>query len=154
MGYAVTDTSNTEADFRDVKFMTATEKFLTLRQWVRLLDSGFNVDQWAKSPRVYHHLMQHCGHIAHYDAGGFYHAQFAAPEDRVRFMTDFLRDADSGRFEWGAGADYADLNALMALALKERFKMLNALAVDAMTENRRNEVARLEREIEGLTGGR
>lgn len=152
MQYTVTDKSYSEADFTDVQYMTAREKMLTFRQWVRFLDSGMSIDQWAKSKRVYHHLMQHCGHIAHYDAGGFYHAQFAQPEDRVQFLGYVMRDESAGFGGRRSLPDYQDLNDAMRAALTERHKVLNALAGDAMVENRRHEVARLEREIAGLTG--
>jgi len=153
MSYRITADSYTEADFADVQFMTAKQKMLTFRQWVKFLDSACSFEQWLKSRRVYDHLHLHCGHIAHYDIAGFYHAQFAQPEDRMRCLGYVLRDQSAGFGGRMSTPDYADLNAAMRAALEERWKGLNVLALDAATENRRNEVARLEREIEELTGG-
>lgn len=154
MGYSITDKSFTEADFTDVQFMTAAQKMLTFRQWVRFLDSACSYDQWVKSKRVYEHFHQHCGHIAEYDIHGFYHAWWAQPETRMQALGYVLRDESAGFGGRRSLPEYQDLNDAMRAALEERFRGLNVLAGDAMIENRRNEVARLEREIEGLTGGR
>ena len=61
-------------ELTDTNFMTAKEKAQVLRQWERFLKGGCQAKDFTEA--LYHHLMQHCMFIAHYDRGGFYATYF------------------------------------------------------------------------------
>lgn len=66
-------------EFKDTKFMTAKEKQTVIRAWERFLKNGCKPNDFTKA--LYHHLINHCSFIAHYDLGGFYSTYFSEPED-------------------------------------------------------------------------
>src|SRR5207245_10219143 len=49
--------------FRDAEFMSAREKALVLKAWVRFLKNGLREEDF--SDRLYTHLINHCSFIAH-----------------------------------------------------------------------------------------
>lgn len=106
--------------FQDVKFMSAKEKELVLKQWIRFIRGGF---QWKQfTDRLYEHLHLHCSFIAHYNRLGFYETYFENPEDTARFISQFDRDKgclsiEIGMDYWISG-DYADLNQALCEALE------------------------------------
>jgi hypothetical protein len=113
--------------FTDSKFMSAEEKAKVLRAWERFLKGGCQKEQFSKA--LYHHLMQHCGFIAHYDLNGFYGTYFEHGDDTVRFLSQFdIRNAELSQpggeivlmpqnVEYGSRqwytADYDDVNKAM-----------------------------------------
>jgi hypothetical protein len=107
----------TPESFTDVKFMTAVEKAKIANAWQRLLASNFAWPQFSKA--VYQHLTLHCSHIAHYDRGGFHHEWFSGGLGRARFIERFKDNFESGRFSWGAGSDYSDLQEVLYKHLVE-----------------------------------
>lgn len=107
-------------EFRDVEFMTAKEKELVLKQWITFVKNGFQLKHFTKG--LYHHLMQHCSFIAHYDRGGFYSTYFERPEDTVRFLAQFDLDeggesTEYGGIGWRQREDYTDINTAMCRAI-------------------------------------
>ncbi len=107
--------------FKDVKFMTAREKEQVLKAWELFLKNGCKAEHFTE--RLYHHLMQHCSFIAHYDRAGFYDTYFANGGDTAHFLTQFDRtkgcvSVEYGMTYWIGGgndvcAEYYDINNAM-----------------------------------------
>ena len=102
--------------FTDAKFMTAQEKRRVLQAWETFLKNGCRREGFTKA--LYHHLMQNCMFIAHYDQGGFYQTYFANGEDTAHFLTQFDRSKGCVSVEYGTlfdwiEGDYADINNAM-----------------------------------------
>ena len=101
----------------DSKFMPAAEKSKVLKQWEGFLQSGCLKVKFTKP--LYHHLMQHCSFIAHYDIHGFYDTYFEEGDDTVRFLSQF--DDRNGiplsveyhMTYWITDEDYYDINGEM-----------------------------------------
>ena len=100
--------------FTDVKFMTAKEKKLVLKNWKSFLKHGLKKQHFTK--RLYNHLHLHCGYIAHYDIHGFYSTYFEAGQDTERFFEHFCTYTKAN---FGANSDYDDLNAAMRQIYEE-----------------------------------
>ena len=107
---------------KDTQFMSAQEKEKVLRQWELFLKSGLSKDKFTKS--LYHHLIQHCSFIAHYDLHGFYATYFEEGEDTARFLSQFdtrkgiPRTIEYGDASWLCGGNdvcqqYYDINTAM-----------------------------------------
>lgn len=105
---------------RDTQFMSAAEKEKVLRQWKSFLASGL---QWEKFTKpLYHHLIQHCSFIAHYDRSGFYATYFQEGDDTAHFLSQFdgrkavrsgiPKSVEYGMTWWVSG-DYVDINMAM-----------------------------------------
>ncbi len=73
--------------FRDSEFMSAGEKLLVQKAWVRFLKNGLRRQDF--SDRLYQHLINHCGFIAHYSRAGYYATYFENGEDTTRFLSQF-----------------------------------------------------------------
>lgn len=101
--------------FTDTKFMPAKEKERVLRAWESFLKNGCRPQDFTEA--LYHHLMQHCSFIAHYDRRGFYDTYFVEGEDTAHFLTQFDRSKGCQSVEYGATywltGDYADINNAM-----------------------------------------
>jgi hypothetical protein len=101
--------------FRDVQFMSAAEKAATLRAWMRFLKGGLQFGQFTKG--LYHHLIQHCNLVAHYNRAQFYGHYFEDGDATALFLSQFdvrgpcLPVEYGGRY-WLTG-DYDDLNRAM-----------------------------------------
>lgn len=104
-------------EMRDVKFMSAKEKEKVLKQWELFIKSGCLKSKFSQA--LYHHLMQHCSFIAHYDLHGFYATYFEQGDDTVHFLSQFdtrngiPRSIEYGMTYWYTDADYGDINAEM-----------------------------------------
>jgi len=104
-----------EYRFQDVQFMSAAEKKTTLRAWVRFLKNGLRSQDFTKG--LYHHLIQHCSFIAHYNRAGFYAHYFESGDSTVHFLSQFdprgpCLSVEYGYRGWLSG-DYSDLNLAM-----------------------------------------
>ncbi len=104
--------------FSDEQFMSATQKQKVLRAWMRFLESGCKKNQFTQD--LYHHLIQHCSFIAHYDRHGFYSVYFERPTAEIfRFFDQFDPQkpgisAEYGTTHWlSPHTTGADLNAAM-----------------------------------------
>jgi hypothetical protein len=101
--------------FSDSQFLSAAEKQLVLKAWVRFLRKGLRYADFTK--RLYEHLHLHCSFIAHYNRMGFYQTYFEQGEDTVRFLSQFdlrgeCRSVEYGGTWWLQG-EYADLSGAM-----------------------------------------
>lgn len=93
--------------FKDVDFMSAKEKELTLKDWKAFLQNGLKWEYFSR--RLYEHLHIHCGFIAHYDRQGFHCEYFNSRVDAGIFFNRLFKD-NSYYFHL---SDYADLNNAM-----------------------------------------
>jgi hypothetical protein len=126
--------------FRDAEFMSARDKQLVLRDWMRFLKRGLRFADFTK--RLYEHLHLHCSFIAHYDRAGFYAEYFERGEDTVRLLSQFdgrgeCRSVEYGG-RWWLGGDYADLNRAM---VEEAATYIPALIEKALQSQREADVA-------------
>ena len=100
--------------FRDSEFMSAREKLLVQKAWVRFLKNGLRSEDF--SDRLYKHLINHCGFIAHYSRAGYYATYFENGEDTTRFLSQFDNRGECRSVEyggaWGNG-EYEDLRRAM-----------------------------------------
>ncbi len=101
--------------FSDSEFMSAREKALVQKAWVRFLKNGLREEDF--SDRLYKHLINHCGFIAHYSRAGYYATFFENGEDTIRFLSQFDKRGECRSVEYGASwwlnGDYEDLNGAM-----------------------------------------
>jgi hypothetical protein len=101
--------------FRDAEFMSAREKALVLKAWVRFLKNGLRGEDF--SDRLYKHLTLHCSFIAHYNRAGFYTTYFENGEDTTRFLSQFDKRGECRSVEYGGSwwlnGDYEDLTRAM-----------------------------------------
>ena len=137
-------------EFRGVRFMTAAEKQKVLRQWKRFLKSGFEARLFMKS--LYHHLIQHCSFIAHYNLGGFYGVYFEDPSATQRFLDQFDRSkgclsVEYGYAWWINDEDYRDVNNAMVDAAAELLPTLRRMLKERETAKARQELEQAERRL-------
>jgi GAF domain-containing protein len=131
-------------EFRDVPFMSARDKELVLKAWVRFLRNGLRFQDFPR--RLYEHLHLHCQFIAHYDRAGFYRTYFEEGEDTVLFLSQFDkrgegRSVEYGRRSWGEG-DYGDLARAM---MEEVSPHIPKLIKQAQVKQREADIAEAQR---------
>lgn len=122
---------------KDTKFMSAKEKDLVLRQWEAFLKSGCAQERFTLA--LYHHLMQHCSFIAHYDRAGFYDTYFVNGDDTAHFLTQFDRSkgcvsVEYGDTWWLTSPDCADINSAMVDVAARYIPILTPLALKKQRE--------------------
>ena len=144
------ETSN---QFKDVRFMTAEAKQKILRQWVRFLKSGFDQRHFMKG--LYHHLIQHCSFIAHYNLGGFYAVYFEDPSATQRFLDQFDRSkgclsVEYGYAWWITDEDYRDINNAMVDATTGLLPELRHMLRERETAKARQEFDQAERRLKDI----
>jgi hypothetical protein len=107
-----------EYEFKDVQFLTADDKRKIIKAWERFLKNGCRWEDFTE--RLYHHLMHHCGFIAHYSRAGFYDTYFTEPDGTAHFLSQFdargeLKSIEYGGTRWISGPDgaYEDINRAM-----------------------------------------
>jgi hypothetical protein len=109
--------ASNEEGLKDVQFMTAAEKKKVLKHWELFLKSGLSKDKFTKD--LYHHLIQHCSFIAHYDINGFYATYFDEGDDTINFLSQFdnrngiPKSIEYGYISWYTDPDYHDINSAM-----------------------------------------
>jgi len=140
-------------EFKDVRFMTADEKRRVWRQWTRFLKSGFDARHFMKS--LYHHLIQHCSFIAHYNLGGFYAVYFEDPSATQRFLDQFDRSKGCMSVEYGYAGwindeDYRDINCAMVDAATEMLPALRRMLRERETTKARQELEQAERRLKAV----
>src|SRR3989442_1007898 len=131
-------------EFRDVQFMSAREKELVLKAWVRFVRNGLRYEDFRR--RLYEHLHLHCQFIAHYDRAGFYRTYFENGEDTVRFLSQFdkrgeCRSIEYGMMSWLEG-EYGDLARAM---IEEASPYIPKLMEDAQVRQREADLAEARR---------
>jgi len=103
--------------------MTARDKELVLKTWIRFLNNNFKRTNFTK--RLYEHLHLHCGYIAHYNINGFYSTYFNGDfEDLKRFFSNW--ESDNG-YSY-SDSDYLDLNRVMVEEYKKRKEIIFQIA--------------------------
>ncbi len=130
--------------FRDAGFLSAREKELVLKAWVRFLKHGVRYEDFSR--RLYEHLHLHCKFIAHYDRAGFYATYFSNGEDTVRFLSQFdkrgeCRSVEYGGSSWREG-DYADLAQAM---VEESSAYIPRLVEQAQARQREADLAEAQK---------
>jgi hypothetical protein len=139
-------------EFKDVRFMTAAEKKRVLRQWKLFLKSGFDARLFMKS--LYHHLIQHCSFIAHYNLSGFYGVYFEDPSATQRFLDQFDRSKGCLSVEYGYAwindEDYRDINNAMVDAAAELLPTLRRMLKERETAKARQELEQAERRLKAV----
>jgi hypothetical protein len=130
--------------FVDEKFMTAQEKWRVLRAWRRFIRGGFEWEKFTEA--TYHHVIQHCSFIAHYDRGGFWDFYFNSdhPNDLARFLNQFggdKRSAEYGWTGWLKGPTGADLNQAMCREMEVIYPAL-VQVLDGLTRQYQAAVVR------------
>ena len=143
----------TNNQFKDVRFMTAADKKKVLRQWDRFLKSGFDARHFMKS--LYHHLIQHCSFIAHYNLGGFYGVYFEDPTNTQRFLDQFDRSkgclsVEYGYAWWINDEDYRDINNAMVDATTGLLPELRHMLRERETAKARQEFEQAERRLKDI----
>ena len=130
--------------FRDAEFMSAREKALVLKAWVRFLKNGLRREDF--SDRLYTHLINHCGFIAHYSRTGYYATYFENGDDTTRFLSQFDKRGDCLSVEYGKSwwlhGDYEDLNRAM---IEEAFGYVPALMEQASRKAKEADLAEAQR---------
>ncbi|HYR88499.1 MAG TPA: hypothetical protein VE422_30750 [Terriglobia bacterium] len=130
--------------FHDSEFMSAREKRLVLKAWVRFLKNGLRFEDF--SDRLYKHLMLHCGFIAHYNRLGFYEEYFERGEDTTRFLSQFDDRGECRSVEgvnsWWFHGEYADINKAM---IEEGTKYIPGLIERAQASQRDADITEAQR---------
>ncbi len=130
----------------DSKFMSAAEKSKVLKQWEVFLKSGLEKDKFTKL--LYHHLIQHCSFIAHYDIHGFYDTYFTSGDATLDFLSQF--DTRKGKPEsieygycacWLTEQEYSDVNIEMC---RIAWKYIPVLELKARNDQRHADLAHAE----------
>jgi hypothetical protein len=131
-------------EFRDAPFMSAREKELVLKAWVRFLRKGLKFEDFTR--RLYEHLHLHCQFIAHYDRAGFYQTYFERGEDTVKFLSQFDRRGECRSVEYGMtnwlDGDYGDLARAM---IEEASGFIPHLMEDARARQHGDDIAEAQR---------
>ncbi len=130
----------------DSKFMSAAEKSRVLKNWEMFLRSGLEKKYFTKP--LYHHLMQNCSFIAHYDIHGFYDTYFESGDDTIHFLSQFdTRNGMPKSIEYGdlsgwlAEQDYYDVNIEMC---RIAWRYIPALELKAKNDQRHADLAHAE----------
>ncbi len=130
--------------FRDAEFMSARDKELVLKAWLRFLKNGLRFEDFAK--RLYEHLHLHCSFIAHYNRAGFYAGYFERGKDTARFLSQFDKRGEFRSVEYGwtlwLDGEYADLNRAM---VEEGSKHIPGLIEKARLSERQADIAEAQR---------
>jgi hypothetical protein len=130
--------------FGDAQFMSAREKTLVLKAWVRFLKNGLRPEDF--SDRLYMHLMLHCSFIAHYNRAGFYATYFENGEDTTRFLSQFDKRGECRSVEYGGSwwlhGDYEDVNGAM---IEEASQFIPALMEQAAGKAKESDLAEARR---------
>jgi len=138
--------------FKEVRFMTVQEKESVLRAWRTFVKYGFLRHHFTQA--LYHHLMQHCSFIAHYDLGGFYATYFRRPADTLRFLDQFDESKGCRSVEYGDSSgwlrmeDYADINQAMIDAIKPFLSDIRLRLGDGDIEEKWAAVERAKADLE------
>jgi hypothetical protein len=113
------------AAYKDTEWMSAVDKALVVEDFTRLVqhvaEHGTSREMPASfTVRVYEHISNHCGHIAHYDRSGFWHAQLSTSQKALSFFEGM---ASQGMVAWSVH-DYRDVNTALSAAAKARMDAL------------------------------
>ena len=129
----------------DSKFMSAAEKGKVLKHWEMFLRGGLEKKYFTEA--LYHHLIQHCSFIAHYDIHGFYATYFESGDDTLHFLSQFdtrqgiPRSIEYGMTYWLTDEDYYDVNTEMC---RIAWRYIPVLELKAKNDQRHSDLAHAE----------
>ena len=129
--------------FRDAEFMSAREKALVLKAWVRFLKKGLREEDF--SDRLYKHLHLHCGFIAHYDRAGFYASYFENGEVTSRFLSQFDKRGECRSVEYGGAWGNGEYEDLRRAIIDEASGYIPTLMEQASGNARESDLAEARR---------
>jgi hypothetical protein len=129
--------------FSDSEFMSAREKALVLKAWVRFLKNGLRWEDF--SDRLYTHLTLHCSFIAHYDRSGFYATYFANGEDTMRFLSQFDRRGECRSVEYGWSWQLVENEDLSRAMIEEASQFVPTLMEQASGKAKDADLAEAQR---------
>jgi len=131
-------------EFCEAKFMSARDKELVLKAWVRFLRNGLRFEDFSR--RLYEHLHLHCSFIAHYDRAGFYRTYFENGEDTVLFLSQLDKRGECRSVEYGGRGwlegDYGDRARAM---IEEASPFIPKLTEDAQARQRETDIREAQR---------
>jgi len=132
-------------DFRDVRFMSAKDKQILLKQWETFIKYG--MQQKHFTDRIYKHLTLHCSFIAHYSKSGFYNVYFTSPENTITFLEQFDPNGDHRSVEYGGtwwytDQDFEDINEAMCKVVG---KYINKYRRQKAEEARKRDIEQAKR---------
>jgi len=86
--------------FKPTKWASAEDKAKLANQLANFVSSGFPRTKFSK--KLYEHLHNMFGHIAHYDINGFYSTWFEKPEDQKQWIAHAVKHPCYGNpsFVW------------------------------------------------------
>ena len=120
--------------------MSASEKALVLKAWVRFLKKGLRFADFTD--RLYKHLTLHASFIAHFSRAGFFTTYFEHGEDIARFLSQFDGRGECHSVEYGGSwwreGEYADLNRAM---MEEGAPYIPGLIAKAQSSQRDADIA-------------
>lgn len=140
----------------DGTFYTAAEKAKAANGLIRFFRGGFEPKAFTKAAYEFLHLR--CGHSAHYNKQGFYHAWFSGRTFRVSLVDDLIEEcsiwADRPLYASRDADLWGDVKAQFGgeegeaflLAIRNREQMLLAQEVEA---DERKMLAHLKEKYEG-----
>lgn len=141
--YAATSDAMQTHTFRDSPFMSACDKELVLKAWVRFLKHGLRWEDFID--RLYNHLHLHCSFIAHYNRRGFYDEYFESGEDTVRFLSQFDKRGDCSSVEYGGGWRHGQYEDLAEAMIEEAAAYIPELMRTAALKERNDDIAEAKR---------
>lgn len=95
------------------KWNTAGDKEKFVKHFKNFVEQGFPEKIFTKE--FYNRISMMRGHIAHYDRGGFYNAQFGTSERRADFLQHWAESPAYGDPEW----TWSDAERVLAEWLQE-----------------------------------
>lgn len=139
--------------FSDAEFMSAKEKSLVLRDWIKFFKRGLRFEDFTE--RLYKHLINHCSFIAHYNRAGFFSTYFDRPQDTSHFLNQFDRSkgcvcVEYGMTHWIRCQQYYDLNNAMVDAIAEMLPDLRERAKDKEVENAQLALQKAQERVQQL----
>lgn len=99
--------------FTPTKWNTAEDKAKFARHFQRFVEKGFPESMFNKA--FYNRMSMMNGHIAHYNQGGFYEAQFGTSLRRAEFLSDWANSRANGDPEY----TWSDVEKVLAIWLRD-----------------------------------
>lgn len=146
------DQAGEPGGLHDAEFMPVDQKRKVLKNWELFLKSGMKKEHFTEA--LYHHLINHCSFIAHYDRAGFYGTYFESGDMARHFLSQFdtrggriPRSIEYGETYWIAGGNdvcqsYYDINIEMC---RIAWKYIPILEQQSKNDQRRADLEMAER---------
>lgn len=131
-------------EFKDSKFLSATEKATLFKQWVRFLSAGCPNSLFTKP--IYKDLSLHWGFIAHFNQEGFYISRFERPIGRIDTLEEIAK-AKPWVFNDENCSDKGDLHRAMHNEFMKHYGRLAAQAKLDREHELQQQIIRLKEEL-------